>query len=184
MKDGIAAPLPFALRGATEGDVAAIAGLYEHYVRTSLATFDLVPPTLEEMARRRSDMLAVGLPFLVAVDRSGETLLGFAYAGYFRPRPAYRFTVEDSIYVAPAVTRRGIGRALLARLIDEATAAGLRQMIAMIGDSANAASIGLHEQAGFARAGLLAGAGFKFGRWIDCVIMQRRLGDGSATAAS
>ena len=183
MRETAAAALPFALRAAKESDVAAIAALYEHYVRTSLATFDLVPPTIEEMARRRSDAFAAGLPFLVATDGSGR-LLGFAYAGYFRPRPAYRFTVEDSIYVAPAVTRHGIGKALLARVIDEAAAAGFRQMIAMIGDSANAASIGLHEQAGFARAGLLAAAGFKLGRWIDCVIMQRQLGEGSATAPS
>jgi phosphinothricin acetyltransferase len=133
------------------------------------------------MARRRGDMLAAGLPFLVATEVSGGRLLGFAYAGPFRPRPAYRFTLEDSIYVAPAVTRCGIGRALLARLIEDATQAGFRQMIAMIGDSGNAASIGLHEQAGFSRAGLLPAAGFKLGRWIDCVMMQRTLGTGSAT---
>src|SRR6185437_11491713 len=126
---------------------------------------------------RHGDMVAAGLPFLVASEASSGRLLGFAYAGYFRPRPAYRFTLEDSIYVAPAVTRCGIGRALLARLIADATARGFRQMIAMIGDSGNAASIGLHEQAGFARAGLLPAAGFKLGRWIDCVVMQRRLGD-------
>jgi phosphinothricin acetyltransferase len=181
MKDGAAPPVPFALRTAEARDVSAIAALYGHYVRTSLATFDLVPPTEEEMTRRRYDMLAAGLPFLVAIEASGDRLLGFAYAGSFRPRPAYRFTLEDSIYVAPAVTRCGIGRALLARLIEDATAAGFRQMIAMIGDSANAASIGLHEQAGFARAGLLAAAGFKLGRWIDCVVMQRRRGAGAAT---
>ena len=181
MKDGAAPSVPFALRAARESDVSAIAALYGHYVRISAATFDLVPPTEKEMARRHADMVAAGLPFLVASEASSGRLLGFAYAGYFRPRPAYRFTLEDSIYVAPAVTRCGIGRALLARLIADATARGFRQMIAMIGDSGNAASIGLHEQAGFARAGLLPAAGFKLGRWIDCVVMQRSLGEGSAT---
>ncbi len=180
MTDGAAVAAPFTLRAALEADIPAITALYGHYVRASLATFDTVAPSEAEMAQRRGDARAAGLPFLVAADRRGEAL-GFAYAGYFRPRAAYRFTLEDSIYVAPEVTRRGIGRALLTRIIEEASVAGFRQMIAMIGDSANAASIGLHEMAGFSRAGLLPAVGFKLGRWIDCVVMQRALGLGSAT---
>jgi L-amino acid N-acyltransferase YncA len=178
--DGAVAPVAFTLRACAETDIPAITAIYAHYVRTSLATFDVVAPTEAEMAQRRRDTLAAGLPFLVAADRRGA-VLGFAYAGYFRPRAAYRFTLEDSIYVAPEATRRGIGQALLLRIIEEASAAGFRQMMAMIGDSANAASIGLHEKAGFSRAGLLPAVGFKLGRWFDCVVMQRALGPGSAT---
>lgn len=180
MTDGAAVPVPFRLRACAESDIGAVTTIYGHYVRSSLATFDTVAPSADEMAQRHRDARAAGLPFLVAADRQGA-ILGFAYAGYFRPRAAYRFTLEDSIYVAPEVTRRGIGGALLMRIVEEASAAGFRQMMAMIGDSANVASIGLHEKAGFSRAGLLSAVGFKLGRWIDCVVMQRALGPGSAT---
>lgn len=174
MSDGAAA----ALRPCAAVDIPAITAIYAHYVRSSLATFDEVAPTEAEMSRRHSELAAARLPFLVAVD-DRDAPLGFAHAAYFRPRSAYRFTLEDSIYVAPAVTRRGIGRALLAALVELCAAQGYRQMMAMIGDSGNAASIGLHAQAGFVRAGLLPAVGFKLGRWVDCVVMQRALGPGS-----
>lgn len=179
MSDGAASRMPFTLRACGEADIPAITAIYGHYVRTSPATFDEIAPTEADMARRHADLCAARLPFLAATDPRG-TVLGFAYAAYFRPRPAYRYTLEDSIYVAAEVTRRGIGHALLSSLIEHCAAAGFRQMIAMIGDSANAASIGLHAKAGFSRAGLLPAVGFKLGRWIDCVVMQRALGPGSA----
>ncbi len=177
-----AAPVaaPVILRDCGEADIGRIAAIYGHYVRTSLATFDEVAPTAAEIAQRRADLAAARLPFLVATD-ANSAVLGFAYAAPFRLRPAYRYTVEDSIYVAAEVTRRGIGRALLTRLIERCAAEGFRQMVAMIGDSANAASIGLHEAAGFRRAGVLSDVGFKLGRWVDSVIMQRALGPGSTT---
>lgn len=171
---------PVTIRPCGEADIAAITAIYGHYVRTSLATFDEIAPTAAAMAQRRADVHAAGMPFLTATDGHG-TVLGFAYAGFYRPRAAYRFTLEDSIYVAAEATRRGIGRALLARLIEHCTAAGFRQLVAIIGDSANAASIGLHESAGFARVGLMPAVGFKLGRWVDSVMMQRALGNGSAT---
>lgn len=172
--------VPVAVRECADADIAAIAAIYGHYVRTSLATFDEIAPTAAEIAQRRADILAAGLPFLVAADSRG-TVLGFASAAHYRPRSAYRFTIEDSIYVSAAVTRRGIGRALLGRLIEQCTASGFRQMVAVIGDSANAPSIGLHEAMGFKRAGLQPAVGFKLGRWVDSVIMQRPLGAGSTT---
>jgi L-amino acid N-acyltransferase YncA len=172
---------PVTIRDCAEADIEAVTAIYGHYVRTSLATFDEIAPSQNEMAQRRSDLLAAGLPFLVASDaRSG--IVGFAYAGYYRPRAAYRFTLEDSIYVAAEVMRRGIGHALLTRLVAQCTEAGFRQMVAVIGDSANAASIGLHAKAGFARIGVQPAVGFKLGRWVDGVIMQRALGPGSATS--
>jgi L-amino acid N-acyltransferase YncA len=178
VSDGAAAAPAAVLRPCAAADIPAITAIYAHYVRTSLATFDEVAPSEAEMSRRHGELAAARLPFLVAVDHR-DVPLGFAFATYFRPRSAYRFTLEDSIYVAPEVTRRGIGGALLARLIELCAAQGFRQMMAMIGDSGNAASIGLHSQAGFTRAGLLPGVGFKLGRWIDCVVMQRALGPGS-----
>lgn len=172
---------PFTIRDGEEADMPTVAAIYGHYVYTSFATFEEVPPPATDLARRRTDALAMGAPFLVACDAQG-TVLGFAYASYYRQRSAYRFTLEDSIYVAPGATRRGIGQALLMALIERCTAAGFRLMVAVIGDTANAASIGLHEKVGFRRAGLLPAVGFKLGRWIDNVIMQRALGPGSATA--
>lgn len=174
-------PVPPALpvRPSTEADLPAIAAIYRHHVTTGLASFEDTPPDLAELARRREAVLASGLPWLVAADASGM-LLGYAYAGLYRPRSAYRYTVEDSIYVAPGQTGRGIGRALLTALIERTTALGYRQMVAVIGDSANAASISLHRGCGFREVGRLEGVGFKFGRWVDSVLMQRPLGAGAS----
>jgi phosphinothricin acetyltransferase len=151
-------------------------------VRTALASFELTPPDAAEIARRRVDVLARGLPYVVA-ELAGA-VVGFAYAAPYRLRPAYRYTVEDSVYVHRDAAGRGVGRELLERLIADCAAAGYRQMIGVIGDSGNAASIGLHAACGFARAGLLPAVGFKFGRWVDSVLMQRPLGEGDATPPS
>jgi len=167
------------VRDATDDDVPAIASIYAHHVRHGTASFEVDPPDAAEIAKRRAGVLAHGLPYLVATR--GAEIVGYAYAGVYRPRPAYRFTVEDSIYVAPHAQRSGIGRALLPVLIDRCTRAGRRQMIAVIGDSANAGSIGLHRAFGFADAGVFRSVGYKFGRWLDSVLMQRALGDGDAT---
>jgi len=168
-----------AIRAGRSGDVAAITAIYRHHVLEGAATFELVPPDEAEMARRRDDALARGLPYVVAeID---GVLAGYAYAAPYRPRPAYRYTVEDSVYVAPSMLRRGAGRGLLEALIAACAARSYRQMVAVIGDSANAASIGLHAACGFDRVGLLPGVGFKFGRWVDSVLMQRALGAGERT---
>jgi phosphinothricin acetyltransferase len=168
------------VRDAVATDIPAITAVYDHYVRTSLATFEETPLTLAEMTQRCNGVTAAGLPYLVAIDGT-DTLLGYAYAAPFRMRSAYRFTLEDSIYVDPITTRRGVGQVLLAALIERCTVLGYRQMIAVIGDTGNAASIGLHEKAGFRRAGVMPAVGFKLGRWVDSVLMQRALGDGPAT---
>lgn len=167
------------LREAGAGDVAAIAAIYAYHVRHGLASFEDEPPREDEMSKRMAEVKARGLPWLVAVDDRG--VCGYAYAAPYRLRSAYRYALEDSIYIAPDRLRRGIGRLLLQRLIELSAAANCRQMIAVIGDSANAASIGLHERLGFRRVGLLPAVGFKHGRWIDCVLMQRELGRGAAT---
>lgn len=144
-----------------------------------MASFEETPPSVEEMARRHGEVAGRGYPYLVAtVD---DRIAGYAYAGPYRPRPAYRHSVENSVYLAPDRQRAGIGSALLAELIRRCEAAGFRQMVAVIGDSANAASIGLHERLGFRRAGLLTAIGHKHGRWVDSVLMQRPLGPGDAT---
>jgi phosphinothricin acetyltransferase len=171
---------PVTLRDCGYADIAAVTAIYGHYVRTSLATFEEIAPTAAEIAQRHGALRDAGLPYLVAADPHGA-ILGFAYAASYRPRSAYRFTVEDSIYVAPGFIHRGIGRALLASLVQSCVAAGYRQMVAVIGDSANVASIGLHEKMGFKRVGLQPAIGFKLGRWVDGVIMQRALGAGSTT---
>jgi phosphinothricin acetyltransferase len=168
-----AAPL---IRSSTDADLPAIAAIYAHHVRNGLASFEIDPPTVEEMARRRLEVLRRGLPYLVAgID---GIVAGYAYANLYRPRPAYRATLEDSIYIHPDYARRGLGRLLLAALIAECESQGYRQMIAVIGDSGNAASIGLHRAFGFEHAGTLRSVGFKFGRWLDTVLMQRTLGRG------
>lgn len=169
-----------AVRDATDADIPAIAEIYGHHVRCGLGTFEETPPSPEEMRQRHADILARGLPWLVAVDRRGR-VLGYAYAAPYRLRSAYRYTLEDSIYVAPQAQRRGIGRTLLQALVARCTALGFRQMIAVIGDSVNAASIGLHARAGFERIGILAAVGYKQARWVDAVLMQRPLGDGAGT---
>ena len=166
-------------------DLQAIQQIYAHHVEHGGGSFELEPPDIVEMMRRRADVLSHGFPYLVAtrIDAAGaEQVLGFAYANFYRPRPAYRFTCEDSVYVAPQGQRLGAGRALLAELIRRCEALGLRQMVAVIGDSDNKASIGLHRDAGFDDAGVLRATGWKFGRWLDTVLMQRSLGAGASTA--
>ncbi len=167
------------IRDATETDIEVIRAIYTHHVEHGLASFELSPPDAAEIARRRAAIREAGLPYLAAeVDGA---VCGFAYAGPYRPRPAYRHTVEDSVYVAAGASGRGIGRALLAALVERCTALGYRQMVAVIGDSENASSIGLHEAQGFRRAAVLQSVGFKFGRWVDSVILQRGLGEGDKT---
>jgi phosphinothricin acetyltransferase len=164
------------IRPASSGDLAALREIYAGHVLNGAASFEEVPPDLAEFERRWRSITEFGLPYLVAGE--GERLLGYAYAGPYRPRSAYRFSVEDSVYLDPAVTGRGIGRLLLSAIIDGATAAGKRQMLAVIGDSANRASIALHFRLGFTEVGTFRAVGFKFGRWVDTVLMQRALGDG------
>lgn len=170
---------PLHLRPAEEADIAAIARIYGHHVRTGLASFEEVAPGPEEMARRRAEIVGRGFPYLVATR--GDAVLGYTYCSPYRPRSAYRFAVENSIYVDPAHVGGGIGAQLLAALIAAATARGARQMVAVIGDSDNHASIRLHARLGFRHAGTLVAIGFKFGRWVDSVLMQRALGAGDTT---
>ncbi|WP_035694134.1 GNAT family N-acetyltransferase [Azospirillum halopraeferens] len=165
------------IRDSRSDDIPALQAIYAHHVLTGLSSFEEVPPDVAEMERRRGDVLVRGLPYLVA-EHAGA-VVGYAYAGPYRLRPAYRYTVEDSIYIAHDRTGLGAGRALLGVLLDRCTAAGCRQMVAVIGNSANAASIGLHAGMGFVHAGLLTAVGWKFGRWVDSVLMQRPLGPGS-----
>jgi L-amino acid N-acyltransferase YncA len=168
------------IRSATEADVPEIQSIYAHHVLTGTGTFEEEPPSVEEMLERFEKVRSRGWDWLVAVDASG--VLGFAYYTQFRDRSAYRFTVEDSIYVREDVRGQGLGKALGVRLIEDATAQGFRQMVAVIGDSGNAASIALHEQLGFRPVGTLAAIGFKHGRWVDSVLMQRALGEGAASS--
>jgi phosphinothricin acetyltransferase len=165
------------IRPAIAADMAQIQAIYAHHVRAGLASFELEPPTIAEMTRRHGDVVSRGLPYLVA--ELDERLLGFGYAGPYRARPAYRYTVENSIYVAEDSRGHGVGRAVLSAVIERCRELGYRQMVAVIGDSANAASIGLHKALGFQHVGLLPAVGFKFGRWVDSVLMQRPLGDGA-----
>src|SRR3954447_25678138 len=167
------------IRPATEADLPFVTEIYEHAVRYGTATFELIPPDLAEMTRRYKSLMDDGYPYLVGVLDDG--VIGYAYAGPYRPRPAYRFTVENSVYLQPAIHRRGIGLQLMQRLIAECETRGYRQMIAVIGDSANAGSIGVHLRSGFAMIGTHPNVGFKFGRWLDTVMMQRALGEGAAT---
>jgi L-amino acid N-acyltransferase YncA len=167
-----------AVRDATDHDIPAIQQIYAHHVLTGTASFEETPPSEAQMAARRADVLRLGLPYLVA-ELDGA-VVGHAYAAPYRPRPAYRHTLEDSVYVAAGQHGRGVGRALLAELIARCERGPWRQMIAVIGDSGNAASIALHERLGFRRAGTLHDVGFKLGRWLDSVLMQRALGAGAA----
>ncbi|MGH6947551.1 MAG: GNAT family N-acetyltransferase [Kiloniellales bacterium] len=160
--------------------MASIQQIYAGHVASGLASFELEPPDLAEIRRRYAAVLAQGLPYLVA-EAAGR-IAGYAYAGPYHARPAYRFSLEDSVYVAPDFAGRGIGSLLLAELISRATAGGYRQMVAMIGDSANQASIRLHARHGFRETGVLTDIGYKFGRWVDSVLMQRSLGPGAETA--
>lgn len=166
------------VRDSVEGDMAAIHGIYAHHVLHGLASFEEVPPPAEDLLVRRAAVRAAGLPHLVA-EVDGR-VVGYSYAGAYRPRPAYRHTVENSVYVAADEAGRGIGSALLSALIVRCEAGPWRQMVAVIGDSGNAASIALHRRHGFREAGRLESVGFKLGRWVDSVLMQRPLGPGDA----
>lgn len=162
------------LRDSLDIDVEAIQAIYAHHVRHGAGTFELEAPSVEELHARRADVLRHGFPYLVA--EAGGRVVGFAYASFFRTRPAYRFTVEDSVYVAEEARGRGVGRRLLAALVARCELAGSRQMVAVIGDSFNTASIALHARCGFRFAGTMRAAGWKFDRWLDVVIMQKELG--------
>jgi phosphinothricin acetyltransferase len=167
------------IRPATPTDIPAITRIYAHAVKRGTASFELEPPDEAEMARRQRTLLDAGYPYIVAeIDHA---LAGYAYAGPYRPRPAYRFSVEDSIYVDPSAQHRGVGRVLLEHLIEECERRGFRQMIAVIGDSAQAPSIELHRALGFRMIGAVENVGYKFGRWLDSVNMQRALGAGATT---
>ncbi|HUN48153.1 MAG TPA: GNAT family N-acetyltransferase [Stellaceae bacterium] len=167
------------VRPSRDADTEAIAAIYAHHVSHGVASFELEPPPLEEMRRRRGDLVARGYPHLAAVR--DDAVLGYAYAGPYRPRAAYGDTVENSVYLRPDAIGRGIGRMLLETLIRECEARGFRQMIAVVGDSGNSASIGLHERAGFRRVGVLRSVGYKHGRWLDSVLLQRALGAGDGS---
>lgn len=167
------------VRPATLDDMAAVQAIYAHHVMHGLGTFETEPPDQAEMRARHAQVTGVGFPYLVA-EADGR-VLGYAYANHFRTRAAYRHTVEDSIYVDPTATGRGVGKALLNGLIDRCTALGLRQMLALIGDSGNAGSIGVHRSCGFALTGVMQAVGRKADRWVDVVVMQRALGPGSST---
>jgi L-amino acid N-acyltransferase YncA len=160
---------------ARDEDIPAIAGIYAYHVRNGLASFETEPPTLKEMSQRRIELRSNGFPYLVAL--CNDRVVGYAYAGPYRERRAYRFTVEDSIYMDPAYVGKGIGRILLDALVHESELRGFRQMIAVIGDSANHASTQLHASCGFAMIGTFAAVGLKHGRWVDTVLMQRALGN-------
>ena len=173
---------PVVIRAAADADLPAIAELYAHHVLAGTASFEVAAPTVDEMRRRRRDVLSHGLPYFVA-SLSDTALAGYAYATEYRSRVAYRHTVEDSVYVDPVCVRRGAGRALLAAVIAACETLGYRQMVAVIGGSDNAASISLHAALGFRHAGVLPAVGRKFDRWIDTVLMQRALGPGASTPA-
>jgi phosphinothricin acetyltransferase len=164
------------VRDALPADLSIIQSIYAHHVLHGLASFEEAPPDAAEIERRYRDITGRGLPYLVVEDAG--SVAGFAYAGPYRARPAYRYTVEDSVYIAPVAVGRGLGRAVLSSVIQRTTDLGLRQMVAIIGDSGNEASIRLHEALGFDRVGTLRAVGFKFDRWVDSVLMQRSLGAG------
>ena len=172
---------PLLIRPSTTDDLPAITAVYAQAVLHGTGTFELDPPDQPEMARRRDDVLSKGLPWLVA-QAQGQ-VLGYAYANHFRPRRAYRFCLEDSIYLHPDARGQGVGRVLLAELLGRCEAAGARQMLAVIGDAANAGSIGVHAALGFEHTGVLKASGWKFDRWLDVVLMQRALGPGAALPA-
>jgi phosphinothricin acetyltransferase len=172
-------PSNIVIRPARPADVHDIAAIYSHAVEHGTASFEIEPPSEAEMATRQKMLLDGGFPYLVA--DAGGVIAGYAYAGPYRPRIAYRYTVEDSVYVHPRAARRGIGRMLLTELVEQAQARGFRQMVAVIGDSAQLPSIQLHRALGFSKVGMLERIGFKHGRWLDSVLMQRALGEGAET---
>ena len=165
------------IRPSRDDDLPAIARIYGHHVLHGTGTFETTPPTEAEMAARRADVLGKGLPWLVVEGDDGQ-VLGFAYGNWFKPRPAYRFSVEDSIYLAPEAAGQGLGRALLAELLATLERVGVRKVMAVIGDSANAGSIGVHRALGFEPVGTVKSCGWKFGRWLDIVLMEKTLGAG------
>jgi L-amino acid N-acyltransferase YncA len=168
------------IRPSRDEDIAAITAIYRHHVLNGTGTFEIEPPTEADMAARRADVLAKGLPYLV-VEEAGQ-VLGFAYCNWFKPRPAYRFSAEDSIYMAADAHHKGLGKALLAELCAQAERAGVRKFLAVIGDSANAGSIGVHRSVGFGHVGTVKSCGWKFDRWLDVVMMEKTLGAGDSTS--
>lgn len=169
------------IRPSLDSDLGAITAIYAHHVLHGTGTFETTPPTEQEMSSRRADVLSKGLPYLVVEDATGS-VIGFAYCNWFKPRPAYRYSAEDSIYLAPQAHGRGLGRLLLQELMAQAERAGVRKLIAVIGDSSNLGSIGVHRACGFTHVGVLANCGWKFDRWLDVVLMDRTLGMGSSSA--
>lgn len=161
-------------------DMPSITAIYAHHVLHGTGTFEIIPPTIDDMRTRRDDVLSKNLPYLVAVN--GDSVQGFAYCNWFKPRPAYRFSAEDSIYLSPDASGQGLGRVLLAELMAQAEKAGVRKLIAVIGDSANAASISVHRSGGFEHVGVLKSCGWKFNRWLDVVMMDKALGWGDHCA--
>ena len=167
------------IRPSTDADVPAITAIYHHHVLHGTGTFEITPPTPEDMAHRRQDVLSKSLPYLVLEEDA--VVVGFAYCNWFKPRPAYRFSAEDSIYLAPSAAGRGWGKLLLTELMAQAERAGVRKFIAVIGDSANQGSIRVHEVCGFTHVGVLSACGWKFERWLDVVLMERSIGLGAGT---
>jgi L-amino acid N-acyltransferase YncA len=167
------------IRPSRDQDIPAITAIYAHHVLHGTGTFETSAPSEADMAARRADVLAKGLPWLVTED-AGQ-VLGFAYCQWFKPRPAYRFSAEDSIYMHPNAAGRGLGRALLTELVAQAQERGIRKLIAVIGDSANAASIGVHRALGFTPGGVIRSCGWKFERWLDIVLMEKTVGEGDST---
>ena len=170
------------IRHSTEADLPQITRIYAHHVLHGTGTFETTPPTEQDMASRRADVLSKGLPYLVLEDGSG--VIGFAYCNWFKPRPAYRFSAEDSIYLANEATGKGFGRLLLKELMAQSERAGVRKLLAVIGDSANQGSIGVHRSAGFVHVGVLTSCGWKFDRWLDVVLMECSLGLGDTSPPS
>lgn len=167
------------IRASQDADLPAITAIYAHHVLHGTGTFEIDPPSESDMGLRRADVLSRGLPWLVLEDKG--RVLGYAYCNWFKPRPAYRFSAEDSIYLAPEASGRGLGRALLAELAAQAQRAGVRKLIAVIGDSANAGSVGVHRSVGFTPVGVLRACGWKFDRWLDVVLMEMPLGAADTT---
>ncbi|MES2879504.1 MAG: N-acetyltransferase family protein [Pseudomonadota bacterium] len=168
------------IRPSQPEDIPAITAIYTHHVLNGTGTFEIEPPSQEDMANRRADVLSKGLPYLVVAE--GDKVLGFAYCNWFKPRPAYRFSAEDSIYLAPEAHGQGLGRSLLTELMAQAEKVGVRKFIAVIGDSANAGSIGVHQSVGFSHVGVLKSCGWKFDKWLDVVLMDKALGLGDTSA--
>ena len=165
------------IRPSADADLPAITAIYAHHVLYGTGSFETEPPSVADMTTRRADVLSKGLPYLV-VEQDGK-IAGFAYGNWFKPRPAYRYSVEDSIYMAPDLQGKGLGRALLAELMARFEAVGIRKVMAIVGDSANTGSVGIHLALGFTQVGIVDSCGWKFGAWRDIVIMQKTLGVGN-----